>query len=260
MDKFFTVIITIMILLLLLVPPVSDGPAGDDDEWIHYSVETTEAEMVRGYEIMKSGMPCEVSKTNQRTQRVGNIERSEDEPQTVEEVLPADEPEVPYASGEGSEAQPEVLETGIPGPSEAAPVETVPVLQVIPSTSMVETQSAVPGLSPQETLRTELASAGIDWWYPYALAQAQQESSWNPWAVSPDGKDKGLFQYREMYWTEPESIFDVNAQIRKYVSQVSARIAAGLSIEEIISRHLTSDYVTEINWDYVNLVLSHLNQ
>lgn len=258
MDKFFALIITIMILLLIMVPPVSTSPA--DDEWIHYSVETTEAEMVKGYEIMKSGMPCEVSKTNQRTQRVGIVERSEDEPQTMEEVLPADEQKVPYASWEGSEAQPEVLETGIPGSSETTPVETVPVLQVIPSTSMVETQSTVPELSPQETLRTELASAGIDWWYPYAVAQAQQESSWNPWAVSPDGKDKGLFQYREQYWTEPESIFDVNAQIRKYVSQVSARLAAGLSIEETISRHLTSDYVTEINWDYVNLVLSHLNQ
>ena len=111
-------------------------------------------------------------------------------------------------------------------------------------------------VAPQETLKAELTSAGIDWWYPYAVAQAQQESSWNPWAVSPDGKDKGLFQYREQFWTEPESIFDVNAQIRRYVSEVSARLAADLSIEETISRHFTSDYVTEINWDYVNHVLS----
>ena len=57
---------------------------------------------------------------------------------------------------------------------------------------------------------------------------------------------------------EPEDIFDVNAQIRKYTQQVAARINAGLSVEEIISRHITSDYVTEINWEYVNAVLQWL--
>ena len=82
-----------------------------------------------------------------------------------------------------------------------------------------------------------------------------QESQCNPWAENANGLDKGLFQYRITYWTQPESIFDVNAQIRVYVSQVQARLAAGLSIEETISRHYTSDYITEVNWQYVNDVL-----
>ena len=113
-------------------------------------------------------------------------------------------------------------------------------------------------VSIQDQLRIALEQAGIGWWWPYAWAQAQQESHWNPWAENANGLDKGLFQYRITYWTEPESIFDVGAQIRKYVGQVQARIFAGLSIEEIISRHITSDYVTAINWQYVNDVLQHL--
>lgn len=108
-------------------------------------------------------------------------------------------------------------------------------------------------------LRRQLAVAGIEWWYPYAVAQMTQESHCNPWAENPNGLDKGLFQYRITYWTEPESIFDISAQIRVYVGQVSARLAAGLSIEETISRHYTSDYVTTVNWQYVNDVLRWMN-
>ena len=120
-------------------------------------------------------------------------------------------------------------------------------------------------VSIQDQLRIALEQAGIGWWWPYAWAQAQQESRWNPNAVSPDGLDYGLFQFRlkspdgtRIYWTEPESIFDVNAQIRVYTQRVAARLAAGLSIEETISRHFTSDYITEVNWQYVNDVLQHL--
>lgn len=108
-------------------------------------------------------------------------------------------------------------------------------------------------------LRQQLAAAGIEWWYPYAVAQMTQESHGNPWAENANGLDKGLFQFRITYWTEPESIFDISAQIRVYTRQVQARLAAGLSIEETISRHYTSDYVTEVNWEYVNLVLSHMH-
>lgn len=108
-------------------------------------------------------------------------------------------------------------------------------------------------------LQQSLDAAGIGWWYPYAVAQMTQESHGNPWAENVNGLDKGLFQFRITYWTEPESIFDISAQIRVYTRQVQARLAAGLSIEETISRHYTSDYVTEVNWEYVNLVLSHMH-
>lgn len=109
-----------------------------------------------------------------------------------------------------------------------------------------------------DILKASLEGAGIGWWYPYAVAQMMQESSGNPWAENINGLDKGLFQYRISYWQEPEDIFDINAQIRRYTREVQARINMGLSIPEIISRHITSDYVTEINWEYVNAVLSRL--
>ena len=140
-----------------------------------------------------------------------------------------------------------------PIPNTTAPETTwlAPSSEEIPHPAPVET-------TPQDKLLTALRNAGIEWWWPYAYAQVMQESQWNPNAVNANGLDFGLLQYRlkspdgtRMYWTEPESIFDVDAQIRKYVGQV-----AGLSIEEIISRHFTSDYVTEINWEYVNRVLS----
>lgn len=121
------------------------------------------------------------------------------------------------------------------------------------------TQVASEAIDIYGLLRVSLENAGIGWWYPYAVAQMTQESHCNPWAVSADGLDYGLFQFRLEYWKEPESIFDVDAQIRKYVSNTCARINAGLSIEEVISRHFTSDYVIEINWKYVQDVLQHLN-
>lgn len=115
------------------------------------------------------------------------------------------------------------------------------------------------GQSIPELLARTLSEMGIDWWTPYAIAQMMLESGGNPYAENPNGLDKGLFQYRITYWTQPESIFDAGAQIRLYCSQVYARICAGLSVEEIISRHYTSDYITEINWEYVNAVLARMN-
>lgn len=141
-------------------------------------------------------------------------------------------------------------------------METVIETQWVQETT-TQTQPAAIEVEPMdylhELLMVSLENAGIGWWYPYACAVVTQESHWNPNAVSADGMDYGLFQFRLMYWNQPESIFDVNAQIRVYVTNTSARISAGLSIEEVISRHNTSDYVTEINWKYVQDVLQHLH-
>ena len=173
-------------------------------------------------------------------------------------------PEVADVCEQGCETSPEMCTEIVQDRvTENPAVETV---QAVQEPEQVQAESYVQCYSNEDLLRFALRDAGIEWWYPYAWAQAMQESRWNPNAVSPDGLDYGLFQFRlkspdgtRMYWTEPESIFDVNAQIRVYTERVAARIAAGLSIEEIISRHFTSDYVTEINWQYVNDVLQHLN-
>ena len=115
----------------------------------------------------------------------------------------------------------------------------------------------------QVRLYSCLNAVGLEDWYTGALCQMFQESRGNPNAVN--GVDKGIFQYRETspdgtrkYW-EPTAaqygvyadIFDPDAQMTVYARQMAARFSAGLSVDEAISRHYTSDYVTTVAWDYV---------
>ena len=85
------------------------------------------------------------------------------------------------------------------------------------------------------------------------MAQCYQESRGDPTVTNEtNGIDKGLFQYRSTFWDWSRGdIFDPEVQIGLYVSQMANRFSAGLSTDEAISRHNTSDYVTEINWQYV---------
>ena len=88
-----------------------------------------------------------------------------------------------------------------------------------------------------------------------------QESHGQQYAVNPNnGIDCGLYQYRITYWTEPEDIFDVDAQLRRYASDMAARFNSGLTVDEAISRHNTSDSVAAVNWEYVGQVKQWLGQ
>lgn len=112
----------------------------------------------------------------------------------------------------------------------------------------------------QQTLWEHLNAAGIGYWYTGALAQMMQESGGDPMIVNPtNGIDMGLYQYREPFWDYSRGdIFDPEAQIALYVEETAARINAGLTVDEVISRHNTSDFVTEVNWQYVQEVKRHL--
>ena len=114
----------------------------------------------------------------------------------------------------------------------------------------------------QQKLYDALERYGIDYWYEAALAQMYQESEGNPTIVNPtNGIDMGLFQYREPFWDYSRGdIFDPEAQIELYVEETAARINAGLTVDEVISRHFTSDYVTEVDWEYVQQVKQWLNK
>lgn len=103
----------------------------------------------------------------------------------------------------------------------------------------------------QVLLHHHLEENGIGWMFELSLCQIFQESGGNRWAENKNGLDKGILQYRTTYWTEPESIFDVEAQIRKYSQEMAARFNSGLSTDEAISRHNTSDYISSVNWEYV---------
>lgn len=113
----------------------------------------------------------------------------------------------------------------------------------------------------QRLLYHYLSEAGIEYWYTGALAQMFQESHCRQYAENPNGLDKGIYQFRTTYWNWSDGdIFDVDAQIRRYVSEMAARFNAGLSMDEAISRHKTSDYVTTVDWTYVSHVKQWLNQ
>lgn len=120
----------------------------------------------------------------------------------------------------------------------------------------------------QTELRNALAAEGIEEWFSGALAQVYQESHGNPWAENQNGLDKGLLQYRITYWPataaaygEPGAdIFDWRAQVRVYARQTAARISAGLSVDEIISRHKTSDDCPALDQAYIQQVRQWLQK
>lgn len=104
----------------------------------------------------------------------------------------------------------------------------------------------------QTKLYYYLDAEGIAYWYEGALAQMYQESHCKQYAENPNGLDKGIFQYRITYWDWSDGdIFDLDAQMRKYAAEMAVRFNAGLSVDEAISRHNTSDYITTVNWEYV---------
>lgn len=104
----------------------------------------------------------------------------------------------------------------------------------------------------QIRLYHHLEEAGIPDWFTGALAQMYQESHCKQYAENPNGLDKGIFQYRITYWNWSDGdIFDLDAQMSKYASEMAARFGSGLSVDEAISRHKTSDYVTSVDWTYV---------
>ena len=123
----------------------------------------------------------------------------------------------------------------------------------------------IAGEEIQEELQIKLyqylSDAGIDYWYTGALAQMFQESHCHQYAENPNGLDKGIYQYRITYWNWNDGdIFDVDAQLQRYASEMSARFNAGLSVDEAISRHKTSDYCTAVDWTYVGHVKQWLGQ
>ena len=112
----------------------------------------------------------------------------------------------------------------------------------------------------QVRLYQHLQEAGIPYWYEGALCQMFQESHGQQYAVNQTNhEDMGLFQYKNRFWNWADGdIFDVDAQMRRYSAEMAARFNAGLSVDEAISRHNTSDFVTEVNWQYVQEVKRHL--
>lgn len=126
-------------------------------------------------------------------------------------------------------------------------------------------------LIPEEiqlALYEALQAEQIEFWFTGSLATIYQESRGNVWAQNPNGLDKGLLQYRTTYWPETAAaygepgadIFDWQAQLRVYARQTAARINAGLTADEVISRHKTSDSCPAIDTEYIGQVRQWLGK
>ena len=143
-------------------------------------------------------------------------------------------------------------ETGAPVAAETtaaaevpAPAEQVPIYAV---------NGAVMAEDLQAYLYRRFCAAGIGWFYEYALLIAYQESRFNPLAENPNGRDKGLFQYRIEYypgldWRNPYAEADV------FIQQMANRAYAGKTVAEMISAHNQSDWGPYCQ-EYVSIVMS----
>lgn len=109
-----------------------------------------------------------------------------------------------------------------------------------------------PGI--QEYLYTRLAESGIPWFMPYAVLIAYGESRFNTLAENPNGRDKGLFQYRVEYvpWINWQNPYE---QIDYFVAQMANRVNIGCTVSDMISRHNVSDYGS-YNQGYVDYIMS----
>lgn len=107
----------------------------------------------------------------------------------------------------------------------------------------------------QTYLYDSLSAHGIEWFMPYAVLICYQESRFNPYAENPNGKDKGLFQYRKAYYTG-QDIFNPYEQIDIFTQQMAHRAEIGCDVYEMISRHNVSDYGS-YNHTYVAQVMQH---
>ena len=252
MRRYALVIMTgvlIILLALLLIPTggtenTSSEPSETEPEII---IEERNGLRIKGVFRGEKTEP----KNRERGARYEQETSEEEGIGVVEElqVAPSDSREAePIPSTEAVEYTPEtscevqVLPTVA---TEAEPIPEVTEARAIP-------------IDLHEYLMAVLTEHNIQHWYPYACAQIQQESHWNPYAENLNGLDKGLLQYRITFYPGA-NIFDPYEQIRIYVGQVANRLNAGLSVEETISRHMTSDWVTDINWQYVNDVLRWMN-
>lgn len=113
----------------------------------------------------------------------------------------------------------------------------------------------------QVRLYQHLQEVGIGYWYEGALCQMFQESHGKQYAENKNGLDKGIYQYRITYWDwNSGDIFDVDVQMRKYAAEMAARFSSGLSTEEAISRHKTSDWCSTVDWTYVQQVKQWFGQ
>lgn len=115
----------------------------------------------------------------------------------------------------------------------------------------------------QRYLYDKLVSIGAEHFYKIAVAQAMQESGFNPLNQQGNNSvpDKGLFSFRIWYWNSAYGdIYDYHANIDAYIARISPYLTdrSEQGIYRAISQHYQPD--GQIHYDYVNYVLGRLNE
>ena len=106
----------------------------------------------------------------------------------------------------------------------------------------------------QAYLYQRLADYQLEWFMPYAIMIAYQESKFDIYAVNPTNHvDCGLFQFRSYYYPG-QDIFNPYEQIDIFCQQMANR--SQYDVYEMISRHNVSDWGS-YNEVYVGQVLAH---
>lgn len=196
-------------------------------------------------------MPCENPEQFERWLETYESETMEEDECPVQE----------YEGSDREETEMETDEEGLSGHEDETPVETDDEDETDhPSEEILQQMLfSVDGrvLRPelQTYLYTRLSEQGIEWFMPYSIMIAYQESHFDIYAENRNGLDKGLFQYRITYYPG-EDILDPYEQIDIFVQQMAHRAEIGCDVYEMISRHMESDYGS-YNHNYVATVLSH---
>ena len=204
---------------------------------------TEEAELPKTGQICEdSGMPCI------------NPEQFERWMETYEQETGEEEAEKPDINTDCRED----VQTGIPTelPTEVETTVEVPSERVEETVAVYSVNGETLNPDIQSYLYQRLADHGIEWFMPYAVMVAYQESHFDYMAVNQsNGIDCGLFQFRAPYY-EGQDIFNPYDQIDIFTEQMANRANAGLDVYEMISRHNVSDYGTYNN-EYVMQVMKH---
>lgn len=217
-----------------------DGSVASDEYFTEDDAESRENGKIRE----DSGMPCENPEQMERWLETYE-QKAEEEVQDNEDADCDEEVRTGISTEDPTEVE-TALEVGTEADSPVRPIYSVGGDQLSPEL--------------QALLYDALDRHGISYFFEIAVAQCYQESHFNVWAENPNGHDKGILQYRIGFWNwNRGDIFDPAVQFELYAEQMAARLNSGLSAEECISRHNTSDYVTTVNWEYVAQVKQHLS-
>lgn len=215
----------------------------------YFTTETVEMDL-KGVFEPQSGMPCENREQFERWYETYEQETSEEDVEEADNACDGDE-----AEDEGGAEE-------FPGHEDETAVETDdedetyhPSEEVLLD-SLFQIDGRVLRPELQAYLRDRLSEQGIEWFMPYAIMIAYQESKFDIYAVNPqNGVDCGLFQFRSYYYPGTD-IFNPYEQIDIFCEQMANRANAGCDVYEMISRHNVSDWGA-YNATYVQQVMTH---